>query len=107
MYVTRTWAVFPHVVGIYNTLCRISRVTGTLLQLVHLLELWPRVELSIFLMQAWTICLSSAESSVLGSFKLCGDCANIEFMAKLCCSVSSLFSAVSRESVALYSFKFA
>lgn len=107
MYVARTWAVFPHVVGIYNTLCRISRVTGTLLQLVHLLELWPRVELSIFLMQAWTICLSSAESSVLGSFKLCGDCANIEFMAKLCCSVSSLFSAVSRESVALYSFKFA
>lgn len=66
IYDSRTWSVFPHLVGVYNTLCSNSKVTGTLLQLIHLLELWPRVEISIFLLQAWIVCSSSAESSVLG-----------------------------------------
>lgn len=66
IYDTKAWSVFPHVVWIYNTMCSISRVMGTLLQLIHLLGLWPRVGISIFLLQVWIVCSSSAESSVLG-----------------------------------------
>jgi len=44
----------------YKMPCAVLGELLALLQLIHLSELWLRVEISIFSLQAWIICLSSA-----------------------------------------------
>lgn len=99
-YDTRTWSVFPHMVGICNTLCSISRVTGTLTTHTFIRAVAWSGDLHLFAAGMDCLLIICWELSSW-SFQWYGDCTNLEFMAKLSCSVSSLFTAVSRECCSL------